>query len=81
MLIRWLLLQARTIREVCCCPALLIGMAGPHIIVSGAVFADRLIVENLTDYISVMPHSSAIGRTALDDAGYRITRLFRALRT
>ncbi|KAI0808401.1 hypothetical protein C8Q74DRAFT_1363768 [Fomes fomentarius] len=71
---------ARTIREVCCCPALLIGMPGPHIIVSGAVFADRLIVENLTDYISVVPRSSEIGRTALDDAGYRVARLFRALR-
>ncbi|KAI0808408.1 hypothetical protein C8Q74DRAFT_1434935 [Fomes fomentarius] len=76
-----LISNARTIREVCCCPALLIGMTGPYIMISGAVFADRLIVQNLTDYILVVPGPTiAIGRTPLDAAGYRIARFFRALK-
>ncbi|KAI0739107.1 hypothetical protein C8Q80DRAFT_1275278 [Daedaleopsis nitida] len=45
--------------------------------VRGAVFADRLIVENLTDF-SLVPRSGASGRSPLDDAGYRIARLLRA---
>ncbi|KAH9948020.1 hypothetical protein B0H21DRAFT_735808 [Amylocystis lapponica] len=56
--------EARLVREVCCCPAFIIGMAGPNIVVSGAVFVDQL------------PN----GRSPLDDAGYRVARLFRALK-
>ena len=56
-------------------------MAGPYIIVSGAVFADRLIAQTLTDYISVIPRPGTSGRSPLDDAGYRVARLFRVLRT
>ena len=43
------------VRKACCCPAFLIAMAGPNIISSSAVFADRLIAQTLTDYISVVP--------------------------
>ena len=55
-------------------------MAGPNIIISGAVFADRLIAQTLTDYISVVPRVGTPGRSPLDEAGYRVARLFRALR-
>ncbi|KAH9949162.1 hypothetical protein B0H21DRAFT_820351 [Amylocystis lapponica] len=50
--------EARPIREVCCCPAFIVGMAGPNIIVSGAVFVDQLVAQTLTDYISVVPRPS-----------------------
>ena len=67
-------------REASCCPAFLIGVAGPNIIVSGAVFADQFIAQTLTDYISVIPRLGRNGRSPLDDAGYRVARLFRALK-
>jgi hypothetical protein len=51
-------------------------MAGPNIIVSGV---NRIIVQTLTDYISVTPRSNHNERSPLDDAGYRVARLFRAL--
>ncbi|KAI0742966.1 hypothetical protein C8Q80DRAFT_1330606, partial [Daedaleopsis nitida] len=70
----------RLMRKVCCCPALLLGIAGPNIIVSGVAFADKCIVGNLTDYNSLVPRSSASGRPPLDDAGYRAARLLRALK-
>ncbi|PCH32989.1 hypothetical protein WOLCODRAFT_159755 [Wolfiporia cocos MD-104 SS10] len=72
--------EALPVREVCCCPAFLIGIAGPNIIVSGAVFADTLIAQPLTDYISIVPRPAHNHRSPLDDAGYRVARLFRALR-
>ncbi|KZT18890.1 hypothetical protein NEOLEDRAFT_1142814 [Neolentinus lepideus HHB14362 ss-1] len=71
--------EARPVRDMCCCPAILIGMAGPHIMVKGAVFAEQLITQNLTGYISIVP-LLARARSALDDASYRVARLFRALR-
>ncbi len=52
-----------------------------YIMFSGAVFADRLIVQNLTDYIAVVPRVTInTGRTPLDAAGYRVARFFRALK-
>ena len=58
-------------------------MAGPNIIVSGAIFADKLIAQTLTDYISVIPRPSIKKprRSPLDDASYRVATLFRALNT
>ena len=47
--------QACRVREACCCPAFLIGIAGPYVIISGAVFTDKLIAHTLTDYISIIP--------------------------
>jgi hypothetical protein len=55
-------------------------MAGPNIIVSGAVFADNIIAQTLTDYISVIPRLNSNNRSPFDDAGYRIAHLFRALK-
>ena len=53
--------------------------------ISGAVFAGKLIRHNLTDYISVVPRPQAVpnpqGRSPLDDAIYRVARLFRVLKT
>ncbi|KZT68353.1 hypothetical protein DAEQUDRAFT_766353 [Daedalea quercina L-15889] len=72
--------EARPVRQACCCPALLVGMAGPNIVVSGAVFADQLIAQPLTDYISVIPRPGQEGRSPLDDTGHRVARLFKALK-
>ncbi|KAI0327597.1 hypothetical protein GY45DRAFT_1373013 [Cubamyces sp. BRFM 1775] len=47
--------EARLIRDLSCCPAIIIGSAGPNVRVSGAVFADQLVVQNLGDSISVVP--------------------------
>ncbi|TFK85145.1 hypothetical protein K466DRAFT_552522 [Polyporus arcularius HHB13444] len=72
--------EARSVREWCCCPAILISSAGPNLQVSGAVFADQLVVQNLGDSISVVPRPNLNGRSFLDDAGYRVAQLFYALR-
>ena len=61
-------------------------MAGPNIIVSGAVFANKLIAQTLTDYISVIPRpyvklSRRSRRSLLDQACRRVATLFRALKT
>lgn len=58
----------------------LIGMAGPNIIVSGAVFANQLIAQTLTDYISIIPRPPLNERSPLDDANRRVATLFRALK-
>ena len=55
-------------------------MPGPNIIVSGAVFADKIITQALTDYISVIPRPNRNNRSPFDDAGYRIAHLFHALK-
>ncbi|KAI0714115.1 hypothetical protein C8Q72DRAFT_206479 [Fomitopsis betulina] len=73
--------EACRVREACCCPAFLIGIAGPYVIISGAVFTDKLIAHTLTDYISIIPRPEKPGRSPLDDTGYRVARLFRALKT
>ncbi|KAI0694019.1 hypothetical protein C8T65DRAFT_744535 [Cerioporus squamosus] len=72
--------EARSVRERCCCPAFLIGSAVPNLQVSGAVFADQLIVQNLGDTISVVPRLNLNGRSSLDNAGHRVAQLFYALR-
>ena len=68
-------------RAASCCPAFLVGMAGPNIIVSGAVFADQFIAQTLTDYISIIPRLGDNGRSPFDSAGHRVATLFRALKT
>jgi serine/threonine protein kinase len=56
------------------------GMAGPHLTVAGAVFADRIIVQPLTDNISFIPRPNMKGRTPLDDTAYRVARLWHCLK-
>ncbi|RDX42863.1 hypothetical protein OH76DRAFT_1259350 [Lentinus brumalis] len=72
--------EAQSVRDRSCCPALLIGLAGPTIQVSGAVFADQLVVQNLGDPVCVVPRLNTTGRSMLDDAGHRVAQLFYALR-
>jgi hypothetical protein len=55
-------------------------MAGPNIIVSGAIFNEGLVSQTLTDYISFIPRINKNNRSPLDDAAYRVARLCYALR-
>ena len=56
------------------CPAFLIGIAGPFLIISGAVFADRFISQHLTEYyfLGGMPH--------LNNQMYEIARVLKTLK-
>ena len=53
--IRLLLLQYEPLRNASCVPMFLVGVAGPHLTVSGAVFAERFVSQRLTDYIYLGP--------------------------
>ncbi|CAE6486567.1 unnamed protein product [Rhizoctonia solani] len=45
--------QTSNLFDRCCCPTILIAMAGPWMCILGAVFLDRPIVQPLTDYMWV----------------------------
>lgn len=63
--------------EACCFPVFLIGILGPYISVGGAVFADRLISQRLTDYEYV----GSIDCTAdIDERILRLAHVFRTLK-
>lgn len=48
-------MQSDVIRNVCCCPSLLIVIAGPWICVLGAVFIGTPVVQPLTPFLSMLP--------------------------
>jgi hypothetical protein len=59
----------------------LVSIAGPLVTVSGAVFADRLICQRLTDPIFLGPRHSTVGDlTPLDEGQRKVAQLIRALR-
>ncbi|KAG7440334.1 uncharacterized protein BT62DRAFT_629687 [Guyanagaster necrorhizus] len=64
----------RQIREGCCCPSFIVGVAGPWLIVLGAVFTSQVIVQRLTDYLWL--GNSRVGN---DDHVLRIARILYAL--
>ncbi|KAF9444365.1 hypothetical protein P691DRAFT_778309 [Macrolepiota fuliginosa MF-IS2] len=71
----------KSLRDVSCCPTLLVGIAGPRMIISGAVFTDRPIVQELTDYITLGPCATTANyNSGLDRATYRAAQLLRALK-
>ncbi|KAK2459364.1 hypothetical protein APHAL10511_008622, partial [Amanita phalloides] len=47
----WCLSQYNDIRNTTCCPCIVISIAGPYIMFSGAIFADIFVAEAFTDYI------------------------------
>ncbi|KAL7284419.1 hypothetical protein ACG7TL_001709 [Trametes sanguinea] len=73
--------ELQEVRAICCCPCLLIGIAGPRIIVSGAVFADTLLIQELSDYRSSVPRPTLSKRSMFDQQIYETGRLFRAIKT
>ncbi|KAJ3981361.1 hypothetical protein F5890DRAFT_1477022 [Lentinula detonsa] len=77
--------QYQPIREVSCCPVLLLGFSGPVLAVWGAVFADRFFFERLgLIYIGPQPPSAlpspTMGRRSDVEVGIReVAKLFRTL--
>ncbi|KAJ3795293.1 hypothetical protein GGU11DRAFT_792639 [Lentinula aff. detonsa] len=77
--------QYQPVREVSCCPVLLLGLSGPVLAVWGAVFADRFFFERLgLIYIGPQPPSAlpspTMGRRSDVEVGIReVAKLFRTL--
>lgn len=57
------------------------GIAGPHLVVTGAIIGDGLTPQRLTDYVYLGHHPSREGRTGLDEGIRRVARILRALQT
>ncbi|KDR71455.1 hypothetical protein GALMADRAFT_786775 [Galerina marginata CBS 339.88] len=62
------------IRENSCCPSFLIAITGASIAIQGAVWADKMIVQRLTDNIW-LAHDTIFN----DEAAYRNARVLYAL--
>ncbi|OSD04953.1 hypothetical protein PYCCODRAFT_1465420 [Trametes coccinea BRFM310] len=67
-------------RDVSCCPCLLLAIAGPNIMVGGAVYAEHVIATPFTDYISLALRDVPGPRSSYDAAIRRAARLIRALK-
>ena len=59
----------------------LVGVAGPHLAVSGAIFAERFVSQRLTDYIHLGPLPTYQERSSLDNSIRRVAQVLRALKT
>jgi len=73
-------LQYKQFRDASCCPMFLIGVVGPHLAVSGAVFADNFISQRLTDYIYLGPLPTCEGELTLSHSIHRVAQFLRALK-
>ncbi|KAF4565722.1 hypothetical protein EYR36_002300 [Pleurotus pulmonarius] len=51
--------QLAKLREVSFMPAFLLGIAGPYVMVSGAIYLDGVVSQRLTNMISLIPESSS----------------------
>ncbi|OJT06306.1 hypothetical protein TRAPUB_2838, partial [Trametes pubescens] len=67
-------------RDVSCCPCLLVAIAGPNIMVGGAVYAEQIIATSFTSYISIAPLDVPGPRPMYDAAIWRAARLMYALK-
>ncbi|QRW06028.1 Tyrosine kinase [Ceratobasidium sp. AG-Ba] len=70
----WSIGEVSSIRESCCCPSLLIAIAGPQMCIFGAIYLNRIVVQQLTDYIWLGHHPQHEPHLR------RLTRLFCAAR-
>ena len=59
----------------------LVGVAGPNLAVSGAVFTERFVSQRLTDYIYLGPLPSGGVESALSHRIRRVAQILRALKT
>lgn len=69
--------QYEPIRAASCCPAFLVSIAGPRLAVAGAVFADKLMSQILTDDIRIGPSTA---RRDFNTAILRLAHVLRALK-
>lgn len=72
---RAVLLLEDSLRAISYCPSFILAIAGPWLCVLGAVYADRAIVQPLTEYLWLG------GDVYDDDRLGSVSRLFAALRT
>lgn len=66
--------QMDKIWEASCCPSFIIAIAGPWMCILGAVYAEHVVVQPLTDILWLAHHPQKADRLV------RITRVFCALR-
>jgi hypothetical protein len=65
-----LIYQCERFRCASCCPMFLVGVAGPDLAVSGAIFAERFVSQRFTDYIYYFgPLPTCREQSALDHGG------------
>ena len=57
----------------------LVGVAGPPLTISGAIFAENFVSQRLTNYIYLGPLPTFCGRAALDHSIRRVAQVLRAL--
>jgi len=57
----------------------LVGVAGPNLTVSGAIFMGQFVSQRLTDYIYLGPLPTYQGSSALDHSIRRVAQVLRAL--
>lgn len=67
--------QNTELRLRCCCPAFLVGHAGPWLTIMGGIITSNCVVQRLTDFLWIPVHSSLD-----DDQFLRIARVLYALR-
>ncbi|KAK0458356.1 uncharacterized protein EV420DRAFT_394133 [Desarmillaria tabescens] len=68
-------IQREHIFKACCCPSFIISIAGPWIVILGAVFRTLPIVQRLTDYLWL-----GNSRANDDDHALRLARVFQSVR-
>ncbi|RIA94124.1 hypothetical protein C1645_667433, partial [Glomus cerebriforme] len=51
----WSQIKSKKIRDQCCCPSYMLVIAGPWICLLGGIYIDKIIIEPLTDFISLIP--------------------------
>ena len=73
-------LQYKPFFQASCCPMFLIGVVGPQLAVSGAVFADNFVSQRLTDYVYLGPHPTYEEESALSHRIRRVAQILRALK-
>ncbi|ETW76280.1 hypothetical protein HETIRDRAFT_389252 [Heterobasidion irregulare TC 32-1] len=49
----WMDPSRRNILEACCCPTILVGLAGPHMCITGAVLLDKAVVQHFTGWMFI----------------------------
>ncbi|KAF8327078.1 hypothetical protein F5887DRAFT_178051 [Amanita rubescens] len=69
----WVSSELDSIRNSCCCPSFILSVAGPWMCISGAIFIENVVVQQLTDYVWT-------GGNPYDDKALEsVARLFKAL--
>ncbi|CAG8531330.1 11009_t:CDS:2 [Paraglomus brasilianum] len=69
----WAQPQRKHVRASCCCPSLLLAIAGPWVCVLGGIYTTKPVISPITDFIPLVPIPD-------ERHFHRIARLFEAIR-